>query len=79
MIVDESQFSGKKFVNVILGELESPKNYFLVEVIELSKLANNSNVSIIIDNVIKKFELSRDHFSCSFQMAQDTCVCVQKI
>ncbi len=62
MIVDESQFHSRKFVNVILGELETPKNYFLVEVKEIFEPANNRIISIIIDDVVKKFNLERELF-----------------
>ncbi len=62
LIVDESQIHCKKYVNIIIGNIACPNDYYLVEVIELSGNASNKNISISVDDCIKFYGLKRDNF-----------------
>ncbi len=49
-------------MNVILGDLENPTDFYLVNVVELFEPPNNKNQSIIVDNTIKSLNLIRENF-----------------
>ncbi len=62
IIIDESQIQNRRFVNVILGDFEAPRDFYLIEVVEIIEPSNSKNQAIIIDEVIKKYDLSRNMF-----------------
>ncbi len=62
LIIDESQINGKRFVNVLIRNIESPSKNYLIDIVELLELPNGNNQLIIIYNTIKKFNQVRLNF-----------------
>ncbi len=62
LILDASQIGQRKFVNVLIGLLETPNKVYLAEVREINEPPNSKNQAIIVDDVIKDLNLSRNNF-----------------
>ncbi len=62
LIVDETQLSNRRFVNVLIRILGVSNEQFLINTVELFEPTNSKNIGIIVDDVIKNFGLNRDCF-----------------
>ena len=60
--VDESQINNKKYVNILIGDINIPKNIYLIESKEIISSVNSQTITICIDDIIKEFELKRENF-----------------
>ncbi len=62
LTIDETQIEERRYVNVLIGYLEHPDKYYLVNCIEIFEPPNSRNQGIIIDDVIKYYSLDRENF-----------------
>ena len=63
LIVDEAEIAGEKYVNIIVGTLESPKRTFLLDCIPLESAANSDVILRIVDAAIPSLQVSRTNFN----------------
>ncbi|KAF7685340.1 hypothetical protein CDIK_3911, partial [Cucumispora dikerogammari] len=61
-IFDKSQFNNKKFVNIIASTFPEPNNKLLIKYIEIFESPKYTLVSQIIDDAVKKYNLTRKCF-----------------
>ncbi|KAF7693641.1 hypothetical protein CDIK_2226 [Cucumispora dikerogammari] len=61
-IFDESQFNNKKFVNIIASTFSEPNNKLLIKCIKMFESPNYTLACQIIDDTIKKYNLTRNCF-----------------
>ncbi|KAG0442435.1 hypothetical protein DMUE_0271 [Dictyocoela muelleri] len=62
IMIDETQFFGRKFINIIMGDMEELTKYFLVDVIETVLSVKNVTITIAVDDIIKEFNLNKNKF-----------------
>ena len=65
MIVDEAKVAKQKYINVLVGSLETPNETFLIECLPLES-SSNVNSSIIlhtVDDVLRKLGTKRKNFA----------------
>jgi len=63
IIVDESDISGKKYVNILVGIISKPHISYLVECAPLSTAANSEILLRLIDDTINFLSISRPNFN----------------
>ena len=65
LIVDEAEIAKQKYINVLVGSLDAPKQTFLVDCHPLDS-GSNVNSSIIlhtVDDILRQLEIKRENFS----------------
>ena len=62
LVVDESDVSGQKYVNVLVGPMEEPNKTNLIVCIPLSGSPNSSNICTIVDDCLKEMGITREMF-----------------
>ena len=65
MIVDEAEVSKRKYINVLVGSLDTPNNTFLIDCLPLES-GSNVNSSIIlhtVDDTLRQLETKRENFA----------------
>jgi hypothetical protein len=59
---DETQFFGRKFVNIIFGSVEDSAKYALIECIEINENLTGTMTVILIDDAVKSMNIKRNNF-----------------
>ena len=62
LVVDESNESGQKYVNVLAGSMEEPNKTYLIACSPLSGNPNSSNICTIVDDCLKEMRITREMF-----------------
>ena len=62
LVVDESDVSGQKYVNVLAGPMEEPNKTCLIACSPLSGNPNSSNICTIVDDCLKEMGITREMF-----------------
>ena len=62
LVVDESDVSGQKYVNVLAGLVEEPNKTYLIARSPLSGNPNSSNICTIVDDCLKETGITREMF-----------------
>ena len=62
LVVDESDVSGQKYVNVLDGLMEEPNKTYLIACSPLSENPNSSNICTIVVDCIKEIGITREMF-----------------
>ena len=62
LVVDKSDVSGQKYVNVFAGLMEEPNKTYLIACTPLSGNPNSSNICTIVDDCLKKIGITREMF-----------------
>ena len=60
LVVDESDVSGQKYVNVLARLMEEPNKTYLIACNPLSGNPNSSNICTIVDDCLKEMEITRE-------------------
>ena len=60
LVVDESDVSGQKYVNVLAGPMEEPNKTYLIGCSPLSGNPNSSNICTIVDDCLKEMGITRE-------------------
>ena len=56
LIVDESEFDNKKFLNILVGNIETPEKTYLVDC-SIIETANQVTVSTKIDDCLRSLQV----------------------
>ena len=63
LVVDESDVSETKYVNILVGTISKPQTAFLVECAPLHAAANSETILRIIDDTISLLSVARSNFN----------------
>ena len=61
LIVDESEFSNKKFLNILVGNIETPERTYIVDC-SIIETANQAAVPNKIDDCLRSLQVPRENF-----------------
>ena len=62
LVVDESDVSGQKYVNILAGLMEEPNKTYLIACSPFSGNPNRSNICTIVDDCLKDMGITREMF-----------------
>ena len=62
LVVDESDVSSQKYVNVLAGFMEEPNKTYLIACSPLSGNPNSSNICTIVDDCLKEMGITCEMF-----------------
>jgi len=62
MVVDESDMNGTQYMNILVGNIESPQTTFVYDCIPLKSSPDSACVIRIIDDTIRSLETDRQNF-----------------
>ena len=62
LVVDESDVSGQKYVNVLAGLMEEPNKTYLIACSPLCGNPNSSNICTVVDDCLKEMGITREMF-----------------
>ncbi|KAG0433983.1 CGG triplet repeat-binding protein 1 [Dictyocoela muelleri] len=62
LIIDETQFNQRKFINILMGDIEDPRNIYLTACKEIFGCVDSNIISVQVDNVLKGFNIQRENF-----------------
>ena len=62
LVVDESDVSGQKYVNVLNELMEEPNKTYLIACSPLSENPNSSIICTIVDDCLKEIGITREMF-----------------
>ena len=62
LIVDESEFDNKKFLNILVDNIETPEKTYLVDC-SIIETANQATVSTKIDDCLRSLQVPQENFA----------------
>src|ERR1043165_6636918 len=62
LVVDESEISGRKYINILIGTLINPSKVYMLSCIPLSGTVNSQVIIVTIDDTIRYLNCDRDKF-----------------
>ena len=65
LIVDEAEVAKRKYINVLVGSLDTPNDTFFIDCLPLKSGSNvNSNIILhIVDDILRELETKRKNFA----------------
>ena len=73
LVVDESDVSGQKYVNVLAGLMEKLNKMYLIACCPLSGNPNSSNICTIVDDCLEEIGITREKFLLLLSDAASIC------
>ena len=73
LVIDESDLSGQKYVNVLAGLMKEPNKTYLIACSPLNGNPNSSNICTIVDDCLKEMGITREVFLLLLSDAASIC------